>query len=452
MIGNPPYIRIQTLNEYSKEQVDYFNVKYSEYISGNYDIYILFIVKGYEHLKRNSFLGFILPHKFFQGETGKNIRKYIADQSCVKRIVNFSTNQIFDAATTYTCLLFLEKAVLKEFKYKKYELRENYKELEEIQFQDIDSNLLHRSMWNFHTRDTQSILDKIAKKPFNFREITEKIFKGSSTGNDKVYLLKLKSRGENSSLLFSTSLNKDVKIENELLKRFIYGQDVRRYRINQSDILLLFPYTVVDNKAFLIDNEILREKYPHGFKYLMDNKNLLVKRKIKLGENDFYKYSAARSLVEYHKRKILVPDMLVMNRIAIDCDGEIFHGPAIHSVVLSKNDAVKDDRYYLGILNSKIFWFFIKNTSTALRGDAFRLTPEFLNPFKFPDTNNAQTKKLVELVQRMLDLHQSLSAARDPRTREQLGRQIEVTDRQIDRLVYQLYELTEEEIKIVEGQ
>jgi hypothetical protein len=79
------------------------------------------------------------------------------------------------------------------------------------------------------------------------------------------------------------------------------------------------------------------------------------------------------------------------------------------------------------------------------------LTPEFLNPFNFPDTNNAQIKKLVELVQRMLDLHKALSAARDPRTREQLGRQIEATDTQIDRLVYQLYDLTEAEIKIVES-
>ena len=70
IIGNPPYVRIQTLNEYAYEQVKYFNLKYSNIVSDSYDIYLLFIYKGYEILKRNGVLGFITPHKFFTALMG----------------------------------------------------------------------------------------------------------------------------------------------------------------------------------------------------------------------------------------------------------------------------------------------------------------------------------------------------------------------------------------------
>ena len=96
-------------------------------------------------------------------------------------------------------------------------------------------------------------------------------------------------------------------------------------------------------------------------------------------------------------------------------------------------------------------WFFIKNTSTALRGDAYRLTPEFLNPFNFPETTDKKADELVRMVQQMLDMHQRLAVGRNLQTREIIQRQIDATDRQIDQFVYQLYGLTEEEIKIVES-
>ena len=59
---------------------------------------------------------------------------------------------------------------------------------------------------------------------------------------------------------------------------------------------------------------------------------------------------------------------------------------------------------------------------------------------------------MVELVQRMLALHKDLDAAKTPSPRTMIQRQIEATDRQIDRLVYELYGLTDEEIKIVEAE
>ena len=67
-------------------------------------------------------------------------------------------------------------------------------------------------------------------------------------------------------------------------------------------------------------------------------------------------------------------------------------------------------------------------------------------------TDKARHDQMVTLVERMLALHKQLAKAKTPQAKTVLQRQIEATDRQIDRLVFELYDLTEEEIKIVEEQ
>jgi hypothetical protein len=97
----------------------------------------------------------------------------------------------------------------------------------------------------------------------------------------------------------------------------------------------------------------------------------------------------------------------------------------------------------LGILNSSLFnWLF------STRYYDYEIKPVYLRNSPLADCNNPE---LVRLVEQMLALHQTLGAARSASERELLTRQIAATDRQIDALVYQLYGLTEEEIRIVEG-
>ncbi len=113
VVGNPPYIRIQTLG---KEDVEYFNKIY-ESPERNYDLYILFVEKGFNILKKNGKLGFILPNKFLNADYGRNIRNLIVHNSALWQILDFKDYQIFDSATTYTCLLFLRKELNKTFIY-----------------------------------------------------------------------------------------------------------------------------------------------------------------------------------------------------------------------------------------------------------------------------------------------------------------------------------------------
>jgi hypothetical protein len=119
------------------------------------------------------------------------------------------------------------------------------------------------------------------------------------------------------------------------------------------------------------------------------------------------------------------------------------------------------DRYLLGVLNSRLFWFAISNISIPFGIRAgkyrYRLIYQYMEKVPIRQINMANPEdksrhdQVVQLVEQMLALHQRLSAAKTPQEKTALERQITAADTQIDRLVYDLYGLTEEEIKIVEG-
>jgi RNase P/RNase MRP subunit p29 len=111
----------------------------------------------------------------------------------------------------------------------------------------------------------------------------------------------------------------------------------------------------------------------------------------------------------------------------------------------------------LGILNSALASFFLKKIAFELTKGAFtkfrtnQLARLPIRTLDFNDpTNKARHGQMIDLVEQMLNLHKQLAEAKVPQAKTVLQRQIETTDRQIDELVYELYRLTEEEIKIVE--
>ncbi|TVL44587.1 Eco57I restriction-modification methylase domain-containing protein [Brachyspira hyodysenteriae] len=460
VIGNPPYVRMQTLSDTNKETVNYYNNIYIDYVKGNYDLYIIFLYKAFSMLNNYGKLGYILPHKFFQSESGEKIRKYLYNNNAVDTIVNFTTNQIFSNATTYTCLLFLSKKEKNNILYKQFNLNDDYTNLSNIEYDKFDYSILNTNSWNFNNSDVQGILSKIDNQELLFSEITYKIFKGSSTGNDNIYLFDILEENQNTYIVKSNISEEKEELEKDLLVPFLYGESIRRYQDLKAAKYLLLPYVKNkddDNNMSLIDIKELKTKYPLTYKYLNKYKSVLLTRKIKMNDNDYYKYSALRSINYYERKKIMIPDMLVSLRISYDFEGCFYHGPSIHSIIFNEKINNLNEMYFYAILNSKIFWFFVSNTSTALRGNAYRLTPEFISPFKFPnlDLNNKQDKemhdKMVALVDSIIALNKKLAVEKNPNAVTMINRQINAVDKQIDALVYKLYNLSDEEIRIIEG-
>jgi hypothetical protein len=116
-----------------------------------------------------------------------------------------------------------------------------------------------------------------------------------------------------------------------------------------------------------------------------------------------------------------------------------------------------NSRFLLGILNSRLAWELLKLMCSCLgdvnKGGRLELRQQSLARFPMPDgIDRSRHDRMVKLVEQMLALHQQAAGARTPQEQTALTRQIAATDTQIDRLVHDLYGLTEDEIKIVEGE
>ena len=107
IIGNPPYMKTEDMKRFIPYQLQFFKKHYL--VQGQFDKYFIFIQKCLELLGSDGILGFIVPHKFMKIKAGKKLRMILSENNCVKKIVDFGTQQIFENRTTYTCLLFLQK-------------------------------------------------------------------------------------------------------------------------------------------------------------------------------------------------------------------------------------------------------------------------------------------------------------------------------------------------------
>ena len=149
--------------------------------------------------------------------------------------------------------------------------------------------------------------------------------------------------------------------------------------------------------------------------------------------------------------KLIFPDIATTPRFTVDIDGH--YGSNTTYFIPG------DDLYLLGILNSRVANFYFSSKCAKLEGPGLSYLRFFgqyleglpIRTIDFSDTaNKARHDRMVSLVEQMLEFHKKLAKATIPHEKQMIQRQIDSTDNQIDTLVYELYELTEEEIKIVE--
>ena len=155
--------------------------------------------------------------------------------------------------------------------------------------------------------------------------------------------------------------------------------------------------------------------------------------------------------------KILTADLNPSANYSLDDKGKVcFTGGAAGGYGIILPDWLL--KYVLGLLNSNLLDWFLKNISSTFRGGWFSYESRYIanipiHPINISDSNDKSLyEQMISLVEQMLNLNKKVSEAKTPQTKNILRRQIEVTDKQIDQLVYKLYKLTDEEIKIVESE
>lgn len=500
VIGNPPYVRLQGLKaNYEKESI--FYEKSYKSATANYDIYALFIEKGFKLINRKGNVCFIQPHKFLISDFGIGIRGYLLEHKAVESILHFGSNMVFKDASTYTCVLKLS--------YNNNNIDFKHIEPEKIEFianfDTISYNKLTAENWNLTNNAITKVLDKLKQQPLTVKDVFIKIFVGLQTSGDKVYLIKGGEEG-NYIVGYSQQLDKVVTIEKGLVKPMLKGEDVSKYKNLDNQYWVIFPYLLEGGKAEVMTEDYIQQNFPKGYDYLKKNEEFLRGReKGKMDKAGWFLYIYPKSLAEFEQEKISTPDISLGSNMTLD-SGVYYHGTTLYSFI--KKDTVKEDyKFFLSIFNSSLLWFFIKNTGTELRGGYFRFKTNYLNPFPLPKSGNLEEQQLfIKNADKMLKLNKQLQEKKSnfinrikdnfeiEKTNKKLDTfydfdfktfvselrkqkvslslvqqdewseyfntykteinnlqsEINQIDRTIDQMVYELYGLTEEEIKIVE--
>jgi hypothetical protein len=224
------------------------------------------------------------------------------------------------------------------------------------------------------------------------------------------------------------------------------NSDILRYRIQSSGEMLLY----------LEDFETFDDLQPDVSTHLNAHKKELKDRAAyERGDCEWWKYTWPLHKEHAHRAKLLCPYLATRNRFALDSD-QIYLG-LTDTTVLYDAQQPEDMRYLMGLLNSKLLTFRFGSIGKLKSGG---IREYFWNSISklpirridfFTGTDKARHDRMVELVEQMLALHEQLAAAKTAHAKTNIQRQIDATDAQIDQLVYELYELTPDEIKIVQG-
>ena len=459
IVGNPPYIRIQGMKEWAPFEVEFYKERYKSASSGNYDIYVVFVERMLSFLKGTGLLGFILPHKFFNAQYGEGLRSILAAGKHLNSVVHFGDQQVFHGASTYTCLMLLSKSGSDFCEVVKVSDLDIWRRTGIGDKGRIESREFNSSEWTLSTGTEATLLKKLREHPTTLENVTRRIFQGLKTSADKIYIVQELQRKGGKVLVNSIEKGEQYWLEKDLLHPLIKGGDSRGYSLSQTDKLIIFPYRKVGQEsATLIPEPDLKANFPLTWRYFCANKPYLEDREEgKMKGPSWYGFGRAQALDVISLPKIFTPDIAARASYSLDETGELFFtgGVAGGYGILVGFEMSRE--YVLGLLNSSLLDWIVKQTATQMRGGYYSFESRFIRslPIRVCDLNNGNDKshhdQVVTMVESMLRLHKNLPTARTEQDRAIIQRQIDTTDKQIDTLVYELYGLTEEEIRIVEG-
>lgn len=438
VIGNPPYVRQEGL----KEQKKYFETRYAVY-QGTADLYAYFIEKGITLLRPKGLFSYIVANKWMRANYGKPLRKFLLTKQ-IEEIVDFGDLPVFKTATTYPCIIRVsnEKPV-REFGAAKVDALDfaSLDDYVKAHCHPIDPSTLNDEGWTLGDLNTEALLKKLQRVGTSLEKfVNGAIYRGVVTGNNEVFVIdeKLKEK----------LINEDQK-SGEIIKPFLIGKDIKRYQPLYSNKYLIFTRRGINIK-----------EYPAIENYLKQYKSkLMPKPENWIGEPwegrkpGPYKWYEIQDSIDYYlefeKPKIFYPDIAPKGYFTLDESGNYYCANSGYFVA-------NDQKYLLGLLNSKLITYYYSQLAALLRGGYLRFFTQDIaklpiRTINFADpADKARHDRMVSLVTQMLDLNKRLQDARLEQEKTLLARQIEATDAAIDKLVYELYGLTEEEITVVE--
>lgn len=465
IIGNPPYMSTEDMKKLTPLELPIYK---DSYVSAykQFDKYFLFIERGYNLLKENGYLGYIVPNKFTKVGAGTKLRKLLKEKKATYAIISFGANQIFIDKTTYTCLLFLRKHEQEKVKYLEINdlTKWHIRDIKTNDYDEINVDELSDEVWILIPSLLKNVYQNINSQSTPLGQLigNENIYNGIQTSANDIYVHTPTSEDEN--YLYFTKDGRDWKIEKSLTKPYFKTSsgidNLNTYRSFLPNSFVIYPYKKTASGIDFINIEELKSSYPNAFAYLTTYKSILSdpSRDIKptpLTPDEWYRYGRHQSLDKCDvPSKIIVGVLSQGNKYAIDYFGTLISsGGTAGYCMITLPDNFQYSIYYIqALLNSKYLeWY------SALIGEVFRggyiargtkvLKNLPIRVINFEDINEKQLHDKVSLtqeklinVQREIDRNVSSERILIP-----LHREFNSLKADLDALLKQLYQLNNDD-------
>lgn len=388
VIGNPPYVKIQNLRGSQPEFADFLNEQYST-STGRFDIYAAFVEMG-SQLAAEKNLSYILPNKFFESSAGEGLREYITSNSLLEKILDFGRHQVFEEATTYTCILILGAG--ENFEYGQInQSSKEIQDLNQVEFTSIDSDELSDEPWVLTGPKERELLNQIEESGTPLGERTEYMSEGIVSGDNQILFVEVLDDGGEMARV-RTQIDDEIrKLESEIVHSLSMGDEINRYAKPDVSMGVIYPYEQTNSGTNLIPEQRLKSDYPQVYDYLSEYRSRLEDRGSKsMNYPSWYSLWCPREKELFESKKLLTPDICQHPKFTEDETGSEYFANTAYGLV-PENNSKSERLFLLSILNSSLTWFYIYYTSPVLRGDFRRFMTSYLKKLPIIQENPSES-------------------------------------------------------------
>lgn len=414
VIGNPPYFSVTKIPECS----DYFSSAYQSYVKGT-DVYCLFFELGIGMLKASGVLTYITSNSWIRAKYGDELKKYFEGSFQPRVLVNVEDIQLFDEATVESNILIGEAHNLSE-EFQVVNMMDDYEFGSSIGRYVSSHSMKYKpetgGVWRIEKPEVLSLMTNIENDSQLLKDFSIEINRGFLTGLNEAFIIDQETRDD----LVAQDSNNDV-----VIKPILRGRDLHKYGLDFNNFYVINSHNgLKEQKIPRID---LQADFPKLFDHLSRFQPKIEKR---FDQGDHW--SNLRNcayLPDFEKPKIVWGEISDKPKFAYDDMG--YYAEATSFIMVGE-----DLKFLLAILNSRLSeWYFKQiGTTTGMGTNRWKKYKIELLPVRKPD--NTTTLRIESLVEEIIRKN---------------GVGTTELESQIDKLVYELYGLTDEEIMIVEG-
>ena len=416
VVGNPPYVRVQNLPDSQKAMME----RLYEATSGNYDIYCPFYERGLDWLSGDDGkLGFITPNQFMVTDYGEGLRRVLLRESKIKEVYDFRDSGVFEDATNYPAIVILERESnvdvqenndIRSVRVKADTEEEQERELDEAiitavrdhrddpgysdDYIDVfdfqQAKLTAEDYWALMPPEELQVFEKLEREQdATIGDVTDAVYQGVRTSANKIYVVEVLDADRVESedcgdtvTIIPSGEEREYEIETDLLRPFLQGDEVQRWRGDWSGLHLIYPYHIEETEdgmaASLVSEQTLRDELTGTWEFFQEHEDDLRGREGGSWEDSdrWWEFGRSQNLEKFENPKIIQAEIADESTFMVDETGTWYFTTAYGVSLTDKYRRLTEE--IACELNSKALDFYLKHIAVVKMGGFYSYRTQYV--------------------------------------------------------------------------